>query len=765
MSGKFSSILLGNFHRRRKTNSACSRRPNSTNYESFGIFMMRRFFENFLSVGFIFIGANLLFGQNEQAQVKISAVDADTFRLSVVCGNGPEMHSSFLADTNENISAEQSISNGDWTSVRTANGELLFNSKSGEWALRNSNGKELIPQHSIGPLTETTNETQVELGWNGQVPIAVYGSGNGESSLLQSNVTTGLGNGRAVIPYFWSPAGYAVLAISADDNRPAHWRAATNGEFVTWIFPGASADLYLMPAATLKDAAKAYAHLTGRAPVPPIWAFGYLQSRWGWKNRAYIEDTLKHFQELKLPVDAFIYDFEWFTTRPDYEVPPQGVSGYSDFGWNTNLFPEPAKQIAEYKKQGVHFVGIRKPRLGNMDSLKMIKTNGWQLNALWSEQYHARDINFANPKFSEWYIQQSAPLIQAGIDGWWNDEGEGTFTTYFYWNQTEDKAWSLYRPNQRLWTINRAFSPGVQRLGAAAWTGDINASWKDLAETPASLLNWSLAGMPYCACDIGGFHNNTSPELLTRWMEAGVFFPVMRAHSEISVTPHFPWLYGTNALNAIRDALDLRYRLIPFYYSLAHETYETGVPLMRPLLMEFPGDINVVNLANEWMMGDSLLAAPILTPDNQRSIYLPAYDWYVFGTNRLVAGNQTIQITAALNEIPVYVRAGSILPLAPVIQHTSQLSGGALELQIYPGKDATFTLAEDDGATLNYQKGEIRRTTFQWNDAAGILTWKRDGDYSGKNVFKKMRVILFDPKEIVQARHNLSTEGSLRLRK
>lgn len=271
--------------------------------------------------------------------------------------------------------------------------------------------------------------------------------------------------------------------------------------------------------------------------------------------------------------------------------------------------------------------------------------------------------------------------------------------------------------------------------------------------------------MPYGACDIGGFNHNTSPKLLTRWMEAGVFFPIMRTHSEIDTTPHFPWLFGTNALNAIRDTLDLRYRLIPFYYSLAHETYETGLPLMRPLLMEFPGDTNAVNLADEWMMGDSLLAAPVLTPDNQRSIYWPADDWYVFGTNHLVAGNQTIRVSAALDEIPIYIRAGSILPLAPVIQHTSELPGGPLELQIYPGKNATFTLVEDDGKTFDYQKGKIRRTTFQWNDAAGTLTWQRDGDYDGKNVFKKMRVFLFDPKEIVQAKHSLSAEGSLVLRR
>ena len=197
-------------------------------------------------------------------------------------------------------------------------------------------------------------------------------------------------------------------------------------------------------------------------------------------------------------MDGFIYDFEWFTTQPDYGVPPNGTAGYSDFGWNTNLFPEPAKQIKDYKSQGVHFIGIRKPRLGNAKSLAMIHSNGWALNAT-ASGFESRDLNFANPDLRKWYIQQSAPLIQVGVDGWWNDEAKASFTMYFYWNLTEFNAWAIYRPNQRLWTLNRAFSPGVQRFGAAAWTGDINAFWKELAETPTSLLNWSLAGMPYCA--------------------------------------------------------------------------------------------------------------------------------------------------------------------------------------------------------------------------------------------------------------------------
>lgn len=697
-------------------------------------------------------------------QVELAAANTNTFRLSVSLNGPPQAApSTFLAETDfDNAVPWQEVGEHGMWGIRTTAGELLMNPKNGEWALEDATGKILIPRRKIGRFQTATKNSSLQLilGWEKR-PICVYGCGNGTNSLQQSEATTGLGNGRATIPYYWSEAGYSVLAVTADDNRPARWLAAANGKYVTWIFPGSTADLYLTPAATLKDAARDYARLTGYAPVPPVWAFGYLQGRWGWTNRAYIEDTLKKFNDLKIPVDAFIYDFEWYTKEPDYALPANGLPGFEDFGWNTNLFPNPAKQIKMYQQEGVHFVGIRKPRMGNSDVLAMMRAKGWNaFPAADTNHVTAREVRFDDPGFREWYVEQSAPLLEDRVDGWWNDEGESRFTLYFYWNSAEKEAFGRYEPGKRLWTLNRAFSPGLQRLGAAAWTGDIKSSWKSLAATPPSLLNWSLAGLPYGACDIGGFSSTPTPELLSRWIEAGVFFPVMRTHSVISATPHFPWLFGDDALNAIRKAIDLRYRLIPYYYSLAHETFEAGVPLMRPLKMEFPDDSKVANMSDEWLMGPSLLAAPILTPDGRRLIYLPQDDWYPFESNVPVKGKRTIEVTVGLDEIPLYVRAGTILPLAPPILHTSQLPGGPLDLQIYPGRDATFTLVEDDGETTNYLSGQTRRTTFKWNDATGRLDWDISGDYDGTNVFRSFHVTVFNPHGKLEGGGTLDSHGS-----
>jgi len=303
----------------------------------------------------------------------------------------------------------------------------------------------------------------------------------------------------------------------------------------------------------------------------------------------------------------------------------------------------------------------------------------------------------------------------------------------------------------------------MQRFGAAAWTGDIDADWATFARTPASLLNWSLAGMPYSACDIGGFNQSPSPELLARWAEAGVFFPIMRTHSSVMCTPHFPWLFGTNALAAIRDALDLRYRLIPYYYSLAHETHATGQPVMRPLVMEYPRDPQVANLTDQWLMGARLMAAPIFTTNNQRSIYLPGGDWYFLDNNQKLAGGRRLTATVAPEAIPALVRAGTILPLAPILQHTAELPGGPLEVEIYPGSDASFILVEDDGQSTAYEQGQVRHTEFKWHDRSGTLTWKVEGPYHGTDTFKALDVKLFAPAGIRQAGADIGASGRLTL--
>jgi alpha-glucosidase len=267
--------------------------------------------------------------------------------------------------------------------------------------------------------------------------------------------------------------------------------------------------------------------------------------------------------------------------------------------------------------------------------------------------------------------------------------------------------------------------------------------------------------MPYSTCDIGGFFDNPTPELLTRWMQAGVFFPVMRSHSINSSTPHFPWLFGPEAEAAIQKALDLRYRLIPYYYSLAHDDYLTAAPLMRPLVMEFPDDAKASGLTDEWLMGKSLLAAPILNEGGARSIYLPNDRWFNFGTTQVTQGPQTVNVTTKLDEVPLYIRAGTLLPLGPLLQYTGQVFDAPLELQIYPGRDATFNFVEDDSKTLAYQTGNMRTTAFSWNDQTRMLSWKITGEYQGANLFHSLKAVLFAPQGRIEKQATLDKDGAI----
>ena len=284
-----------------------------------------------------------------------------------------------------------------------------------------------------------------------------------------------------------------------------------------------------------------------------------------------------------------------------------------------------------------------------------------------------------------------------------------------------------FDPTARFYSLNRAWSPGMARLGAAVWSGDVNPSWNDLRATPSFILNYALAGSPYVACDIGGFTGQTTGPLLTRWMQVGAFMPIMRVHSTNTATPHFPFLWPEPYQSAMRSALNLRYRLIPFHYSLAHAMYSTGKMWMRPLAMEFPIDASVSTLTDQWLDG-TLLVSPVLTEDSRMKVYLPIGTWYRFGEPTSVVhhaeqGPITLDEPANITDMPAFAPSGAIIPLAPRIQYSDALPGGPLEVQVFAGSNGTFLLVEDDGETTAYQSGQKRSTEFKWHDQASTLTW------------------------------------------
>jgi len=624
-----------------------------------------------------------------------------------------------------------------------------------------------IGDASVSPFA---NITAVQFQFIDGANTRYYGSGADYDDAWLLHRTSGnsyVKNRGFGVPYYWSSAGYGVLAVSPSEfvtdhhvRYPARWEACEDGEFniggkadrcMRWYVgddvyptpaPRRQADLYFTFPARASDSLRALYSLTGAPKVAPLYAHGFLASRWGWTNPAYIEAVLDNFRMGMYPLDAIIMDFEWYTPVTDYDFPVEGRRDFVDFGYNNVTLPKPPQQLKKFHEDyNVRFGGIRKPRIGNTFLLTELRNKGWLLPG-------SRELNFTLPEVRSWYAQQMRKFIEDGVDFWWNDEGETQYFTFQRWNEAELELLRSHSDTsrRRLFTISRSYTPGVQALGATViWTGDISESWDDLAKTPGYVLNWHMAGAYYITCDIGGFEGSgptdASPELVTRWYQVGVMLPIMRVHSRIDRQPHFPFLYPTEYAQAMRSALNLRYRLLPTIYSLIHQTVASGELLIRPLYAEFPHDKTVQEMTAEWMFGPSLLVAPVLSEGGgpKHVVHFPdsgGDTWYDFNSAKSYLPTTILDYPTAIDQLPLFVRSGSIILLAPKdVTATAKLPGGPLEVQIYDHSslrydlpEVTFTLVEDDGQTTNYEIDSptyptVRRTLFTWNTTSRVLRW------------------------------------------
>jgi alpha-glucosidase len=280
---------------------------------------------------------------------------------------------------------------------------------------------------------------------------------------------------------------------------------------------------------------------------------------------------------------------------------------------------------------------------------------------------------------------------------------------------------SRLRPDARPFVLTRASFAGGQRY-AAVWPGDNTSEWSSLRQSISTLLGLGLSGFSFAGCDIGGFDGAPSGELFTRWLQAGVFYPFMRAHSTLGSPDKEPWAFGYRNELINRRAIELRYELLPYIYNAMHQASETGVPAMRPLFLEFPGDANVAGMGDEFLFGADLLVAPVLYQGaTERDVYLPHGDWFDYWTGRKFNGNQTIHVPVTIESIPIYVRGGGFIFREPVIQFTGQMPGQPLKVLVAPAKDSTASFYEDDGESLDYKKGDFMKRRFhQVRDSHGI---------------------------------------------
>jgi len=519
-------------------------------------------------------------------------------------------------------------------------------------------------------------------------------------------------------------------------------------------------DYYFFAGDSIREVVRGFTELTGRMWMPPRWALGYQQSRWSYMSTDEIMDIARSFRERKIPCDAIYCDIDY-------------MDGYRVFTWNPKTFPKPRAMTDGLRKIGFKLVTIIDPGVKNDNGYSVCRdgkkkgmflenaVGGWFTGTVWPGECLFPD--FTNPRVRAWWGLWHKELLDLGVAGIWNDMNEpavwnhpgGTMPLdipheYDGQHVTHARAHNVYgfnmarachealrklRPDERPFVITRAAYAGIQRY-SMVWTGDNQSLWEQFAVSIPECLNLSLSGVPFCGADVGGFGRDCTGELLARWTQAGAFFPFFRNHTAVGTRQQEPWAFGMEIEDICRAYIRLRYRLLPYLYNLFREAALDGTPIMRPLFWEFPDDPHGYAIDDQFLLGPSLLIAPIVKPGaTARAVYLPKDQWYDYWTKQHFKGGQYIAASAPLDRMPLFVRAGSILPMTKPIDHTGQKTE-AIILDVYPGPKTVGYLYEDDGATFDYKRSRYSLTRFEWADGKLRIGKRKAGYQSAAKLYR-----------------------------
>jgi alpha-glucosidase (family GH31 glycosyl hydrolase) len=533
--------------------------------------------------------------------------------------------------------------------------------------------------------------------------------------------------GRVPIPWIIGTSGWAMFIHQPfgtfDFTGPQNkFQPAKSGDILPLdVFFVASPD----PATIMAE----YARITGHAEKPPLWSFGYQQSHRTLASREEVLAEADTFREKKLPCDAMIYLGTGF-------CPSGWNTENGSFVWNSRVFPDPKQVLNELHKKNfraaVHVVILSDRLHGTVhDPCDLARFDEEQASCYWDT--HRKDFAM-------------------GVDGWWPDEGDPLdiasrlVRNRMYWEGPQ-----IDRPNERPYALHRNGYAGMQRYASFLWSGDVYSTWETLKTHIPIALNTALTGIPYWGTDIGGFVPTPefTAELYLRWFQFGAFCPLFRCHGR-TWKLRLPWGWNTGdpgpieirnydgaaipSGDQLHDArvepickkyLELRYRMLPYLYSAMHECTTTGMPIMRSLWLHYPDDPKAVECGDQYLWGRNVMVAPVVEKGaTARRVYLPHGDWYDFWTGERMEGGREISRNVDLDTIPLYVRAGAILPLGPVKQFADQKVDEPLSVSIYPGADGSFLLYEDDGISFNHRKGEWMGIVIAWKDGVKTLSLK-----------------------------------------
>ena len=529
---------------------------------------------------------------------------------------------------------------------------------------------------------------------------------------------------------------------------------AASGELNYYVFTGGRDR---SPKGVLGD----YTGLTGRTPLPPLWALGNQQSRWSYYPEARVREVARGFRESRIPADVIYLDIDY-------------MEGYRVFTWNRERFPDPRKLISDLRAEGFRVVLIIDPGI-KVDPAYSVYTQGRDgghfMKTADGKELHATVWpglcafpDFTDRRAREWFASYYEQHLAEGVSGFWNDmnepgvflseatpkpdvyhhpmktfpldarhAGDGALGTHARYHNVYgmQMARSTFeglrrlRPGERPFVLTRAGYAGVQRF-SAVWTGDNVASWDHLRLSIPMLLNLGVSGVPFVGADVGGFSGNPTPELYARWLQAAALTPFLRSHSEAGSKPHEPYSFGEEFTPVNRASVELRYRLLPYLYTLFHEHTQTGVPVMRPLWFEYPDDARTYLIEDQYLVGRDLLVAPVVVESvTKRKVYFPPGDnWVDWWTGKTYEGGRDAEVEAPLDRLPLFARAGAVIPTQPVIQHTGEMAGAPLTLVITPGKPFKSETWEDSGDGYRGSLGDWAHSTVVAEESGKITLFQ-----------------------------------------
>ncbi len=532
-------------------------------------------------------------------------------------------------------------------------------------------------------------------------------------------------------------------------------------------------DYYFMYGPGLDRVIDGYRTATGTAPMFGKYAYGYWHSHIDIQSQKDYLALIKEFRGRKIPLDVLVQDLNYWTPEP-----------WGSHHFNPERYPNPKEMIAEAHKNNIHYMisvwGMFQK--GSENWKELMDKNllfGYNNCSFWTDKGTWYYNPFSKEGREVYWNQMNRELFDKGVDAWWLDASEPEISTpadpFLYKKVMKNNlgsgarylnAFSLMQtkgiydgqrqtaPDKRVLILGRSSYAGQQRNATVVWTGDIAGRWDVFRNQVACGLNYSLSGQPYWTTDIGGFFINKTDwpllnqdegyrELYTRWYQFGTFCPILRTHG-CGVRREM-WLMGNESMNTQIDFVNLRYRLLPYIYSTAGSVTHENYTIMRSLVMDFANDSKALDVQFQFMFGKSFMVCPVVEPGiKSQKCYLPQNtDWFDFWTGEKFAGGQTIDRPLKLQAIPLFVRAGSIVPFGPFLQYATEKVANPLEIRIYPGADGSFTLYDDEGENYNYEKGQFSTIDLKWNDAdKTLIVGKIKGEFPGMLKERTFKIVL-----------------------